>query len=425
MNRILANALTAGIVTMVLAPHAAALKNIDGALIIHTNDNVQYTAGADYCGGSFDDPMLCEQAGTRSDKGPDEAAVVWVLAAFRQNSTPAVAVVYFSLDHDLAGDAFADWSFCGPYGSLEIPDAGWPATGGNSVAFGTPIASDMLFPVYWFALHGEPGATFGTSANPTGGYAAFVDDSNPPLLDPIHLFGTMRWGLGGENECPAYAPAGACCLYDGRCLVVTEIACGDIGGAYQGDLSSCSPNPCPPMPVGACCFDSLCAIDDQRSCVEDGGRFTGHEVPCDPNPCIAGGCCFADGHCELVSMVTCLEYDGVFAGAETDCAPNPCEQPAQACCFPNEGCTMLPWPECEAAGGNPQGPGTLCEQIQCRAPALGACCGLDGSCEVLPPGDCTASGRVAHAGLGCEPISPCAETPVERVSWGKLRGMFR
>lgn len=38
---------------------------------------------------------------------------------------------------------------------------------------------------------------------------------------------------------------GACCFPDGSCTPSTETACEGAGGVYQGDGTTCSPNPCP------------------------------------------------------------------------------------------------------------------------------------------------------------------------------------
>lgn len=38
---------------------------------------------------------------------------------------------------------------------------------------------------------------------------------------------------------------GACCQGDGTCSVITETACDESGGNYQGDDTACEPNPCP------------------------------------------------------------------------------------------------------------------------------------------------------------------------------------
>ncbi len=42
---------------------------------------------------------------------------------------------------------------------------------------------------------------------------------------------------------------GACCLGGGTCMVMSPAACLSAGGTFQGDGTSCTPNPCPNQPV--------------------------------------------------------------------------------------------------------------------------------------------------------------------------------
>jgi hypothetical protein len=161
---------------------ALAGKNRNGSLIVHTNDAYSYSAtGLCERFETQDDPGDCQSAGTRTDLDPGTAALIWLIASFPQTDNPGVVVIYFGIDHNLSPGSIPQWGFCGPAGSLEIPDAGWPDTGGNSVAFGSPIIGDTFFPFYTFNCYGGAGSYFGSGINPTGGYAAFVDDSNPPL----------------------------------------------------------------------------------------------------------------------------------------------------------------------------------------------------------------------------------------------------
>jgi len=190
---------------------AQAGKNAGGALIVHTNDEVTFTTTGDYCGVDFDDPGTCENALTRTDKDENTSAVIWFLAAFPDTANPAVTVIYFGIDHNLPqGQGYIpNWGYCGPAGSLEVPDGGWPddPSAGNSLAFGSPVTGDTLFPFYWFAAYGFEGAYLGTAINPTGVYAAFVDDSVPGVQDGVTKFGTVRWYAVGANECPSQAGA--------------------------------------------------------------------------------------------------------------------------------------------------------------------------------------------------------------------------
>ena len=84
---------------------------------------------------------------------------------------------------------------------------------------------------------------------------------------------------------PPGGSTGACCFFDGTCSVLDPTTCSLQGGVYQGDGTSCTPNPCP-QPTGACCLPNGTCIDtDSTSCASQGGTYQGDGVPCSPNPC--------------------------------------------------------------------------------------------------------------------------------------------
>jgi len=177
--------------------------NRNGAMIVHTNDAYTYGSGT-VCATPLGDPGTCQAAVTRSDKG--SGTVVWLLASFLPTASPAVTTIYFGIDYAGEGldpgDAFKP---CGPAGTQQLPDADWPYSGrGNTVAYPTAVTGDRLFPFYAFKIEGgAAGSWFGTAVNPIGGYAAFVDDGNPPQTDRCVNFGRVRWYEAGSNSCPA------------------------------------------------------------------------------------------------------------------------------------------------------------------------------------------------------------------------------
>ena len=78
-------------------------------------------------------------------------------------------------------------------------------------------------------------------------------------------------------------PAGACCLTDASCIMVTQHVCGLVlAGVYQGDGSDCSA----PCPTGACCItqDGSCPLITEAECIAAGGTYQGNDVPCPTNP---------------------------------------------------------------------------------------------------------------------------------------------
>ena len=193
--------------SMAIATAAMGGKNADGSLVVHTQDAHAWTVGVcDYSDSWVPDD--CEALNTRTDKvhpvHEEPATLIWFLAAFCEGSTPGVVVVYFGVDHNLPPLHHYRWGLCGPPGSIEFPDVGWPEfpIAGTSVCFWPPIAGDTLFPFYYIAAWGHPGDHYCSAINPTGGYAAYVDDSDPPVMDEITRFGCIRWLEEGYNECP-------------------------------------------------------------------------------------------------------------------------------------------------------------------------------------------------------------------------------
>ena len=203
---------------------------------------------------------------------------------------------------------------------------------------------------------------------------------------------------------------GACCFDDGSCSVTTEAACGSLGGAYQGDNTVCSPNPCP-EPTGACCYsDGTCAVDTETQCDTDGGVYQGNDVTCVQANCPGiGACCFDDGTCTVMLETTCDALLGQFQGVGTSCTPNPCPLPIGACCVADTLCYELTASECvDDSAGVYQGDGVVCvEDVTCL-PIQGACCYL-GFCQVMRETDCAIRGGSYQGNdTGCSP-NPCTQ----------------
>jgi len=73
--------------------------------------------------------------------------------------------------------------------------------------------------------------------------------------------------------------SGGCCQAS-SCSVETPASCTTLGGVYQGDGTSCSPNPCVEA-FGACCASSgICSEDTQSTCEGGGGTFKGDGSTC-------------------------------------------------------------------------------------------------------------------------------------------------
>lgn len=80
-------------------------------------------------------------------------------------------------------------------------------------------------------------------------------------------------------------PTGACCLAGGACSIETSADCTSMSGTYEGDGSSCTPNPCVEA-TGACCMNNgACQSLTQTSCDDLGGTYQGDGVACASGLC--------------------------------------------------------------------------------------------------------------------------------------------
>lgn len=207
-----------------------------------------------------------------------------------------------------------------------------------------------------------------------------------------------RGGGGGASS----EPTGACCVGEG-CSILSAADCAAAGGVYQGNGSSCAPNPCV-TPTGACCIDGVCSILTEGDCNSAGGSYQGDDTPCDPDPCPLGACC--DGaDCFETDEDTCTDDGRIFKGIGTTCAdPDIC--PTGACCDSGS-CYIDSQFNCESFGGTYQGDASVCSPNPCPT----ACCpGDGGACSEVPAVDCTGTSIFGTCGAivcGCTDPSAC------------------
>jgi hypothetical protein len=165
---------------------------------------------------------------------------------------------------------------------------------------------------------------------------------------------------------------GACCFVYGDCQVIFEYLCQQQGGSYQGDFTTCEPNPCSPGHF-ACCFpNGNCVVmTSPPLCESQGGTFI-PVAECAPSPCPpAGACCHSNGACEILTQAACVELWGGWMGSgETSCVPNPCPAcklpcSSDACCLPDGSCRLTWATTCEAHQGIWKGSGAPCVPDPC------------------------------------------------------------
>jgi len=112
--------------------------------------------------------------------------------------------------------------------------------------------------------------------------------SNESVIQTTKRFGTREstGQTGGVTWKPrlivSYTPqviTGACCQGPG-CSLQTPAACLALPGSYQGNGTTCSPNPCF-VPTGACCANNgACTEVSQAACTGAGGTYQGDGAAC-------------------------------------------------------------------------------------------------------------------------------------------------
>jgi len=119
------------------------------------------------------------------------------------------------------------------------------------------------------------------------------DDGNPCTTDFCDPAVGCRFLPNGNPDC------GACCLAD-NCQPANEQLCvNKIGGVYQGDGTTCDPNPC------RCSGDAEC--DDDDPCTVD---MCTPEGICEDSPlCPEGVNCDPEGHCDCPPPPGDLNFD--------------------------------------------------------------------------------------------------------------------
>ena len=422
-----------GIMALICSP-AMAGKNANGAMVVHTDDAHVWTTLSEDVFDAWYPGITCPQLGTRTDRDANTPALIWFLAATPDDASPGMTVIYFGHDHTLPPGYHNRFGFIGPAGTLQIPDAGWPdspTTAGNSVAFGAPVVGDILFPFYYFDVWGDTGWYYCTANNPLGGYASFVDDSNPPEEDVVECFGCVYWYTDeGYNECPPCGELeGACCYDDGTCTMEVDLdACLTAGGYdWLGIGTVCDPNPCP-VP-GACCYEDGSCVPDfyEDACYADGGTSWIEGDDCAPNNCPQPpeACCFDDGTCTFVPPDQC---GGTPWGFGTVCEPNPCPPPTGACCYEDGSCVPgFEEDACYADGGTSWIMFDDCEPNLCPPPdPEGACCYACEECVVLTEADCynLPDWYLWIDGEVCDP-NPCPPVATETTTWGSIKADYK
>lgn len=223
----------------------------------------------------------------------------------------------------------------------------------------------------------------------------------------------------------AGASTGACCMPDGTCIIETPVGCDTRQGTYQGEGTTCTPNPCPQL--GACCLTGGgCVTTTSADCIVRDGTYLGDGVSCTACSGVTGGaCCLLDGHCLVMSESACYARGGSYRGDGTIC-DGTCPTTTGACCFGDGTCVVKTQGICEDQQGAYQGDGTTCSPNPCDQPGTGACClGAAGDCVIKTAYVCASlGGTYMGDNTPCVAPNPCLAIPPPYQFDGHRFGVF-
>jgi hypothetical protein len=139
----------------------------------------------------------------------------------------------------------------------------------------------------------------------------------------------IRWGMGPTDSSLTYPgwnidditltandcvgpPMGACCLAGQICRIKTPAQCADLGGLYEGDGTTCTPNPC--LAPATCAGDTNC---DGAVTYADIDAFI--EALSGPAAWTHAPCPWLNADCDLDNDVTYSDIDAFVALIGTNC----------------------------------------------------------------------------------------------------------
>jgi hypothetical protein len=382
-----------------------------GVFILHAPPGLAYSVDpptGGWCGTVWQ--TTCENQVNTMPCSDDYEWVWYILSNFYE--TKNFKAVEYGIVYDPDLYLYAAGMLCTPSAALtiEYPATGdWPDAGsGISIALtgtpywtGTMVTSGMVYG--WHYCYLDP-TSITLGPMPLSGSIGWL---SPNLTTyPPACIGVLGIDLPGVACCSEAPPVPhACCLPDGRCVVLFAADCQAQGGIVYPDLT-CDGVDCPQPPHACCLEDGHCVVLPTADCVAQGGTVY-PDLTCDgvvcPQPPVEQACCLENGDCVLAFPDACVAQGGTVY-PDLTCDGVVCPQPPveQACCLENGDC-VLAFPDACVAQGGTVYPDLTCDTVVCPMPEPHACCFEDGSClDLLAQAECEGMGGVWYPDVTCE-----------------------
>jgi hypothetical protein len=263
-------------------PAGAVRDNEAGVLLLHAYTGRDWELGQPGC---FPDSLLQDpELVTTRLKGDGMPHLVRVYAGFASDTVSEIAAFSFGIRYSDNVRILSSGACIGD--GMEIPNSGWPASGGGIMANCSPPVRGRMIPLYWFAMSAKGPGFFEIVPHPLlNAGARFASGSMPPHVAAITGFGKLGFDLEGFSPIPGTKEVeGGCCV--GSCFPLSSIECAYYRGTFLGTNVKCDQLPCGENPLrGGCCLPAGCEEHSALDCARLGGIFLGEGVGCDSLPC--------------------------------------------------------------------------------------------------------------------------------------------
>gem|GEM_PF-5318292 len=262
-----------------------------GVLYLTLAPELKYDPYETYCGKSAT-PLPSEAIlqGTVG-AGPQ---VAFLVASWPDSARPEMGAVSFGIRYP-KGIEIIRWGVC--HRTLSAPTNSWPLSGeGVAIAMaGGETDTSRTVELAWMIVVAHTPGQIELVPHPNPIFGAHFATTTDPKEAPIVGLGKLGFGRPGYAPTPSFPgpDLGAVCVRDTICVRISEqeAAYYGKGATWLGKDIYCTSNICRrDAPIGACCMpDATCTTIQRKKCTIAGGIFQGDATTCTPNPCVGKG----------------------------------------------------------------------------------------------------------------------------------------
>ncbi len=261
-----------------------------GVLYLSLAPELEFSYSGRYCGLSAT-PLPSEAM--LSIPPSRKPRIAYLICAWPDSARPEIGAVTFGIRYT-DGINILRWGVC--QNVLQAATSNWPASGeGMAIAMAGHADTSRVIELAWMAIDAPVPGTIEITPHPDPQLAARFATSTVPVEAPIVDLGSIGFGRPGRAPVSVFPgpTTAATCVFDSLCALLTEAEAAYYGelAVYLGPGVACEPGICrPEAPAGACCLpEGRCAYVSRKECAARKGAFLGEGSDCDPDPCPPSG----------------------------------------------------------------------------------------------------------------------------------------